>query len=68
MENIRIKVNERKMNSKKLAIHDLREELLPRDRLSSIQEELAGFLVKEAINPDGGCHVACNDLRRHKRS
>ena len=53
MENIRIIVNERKMNIRTLRLHDMREDLLPHDRLEAIQEELAGFLLKDVVNPKG---------------
>ena len=51
MENIRIIVNERRNNLRTLRLHDIREELIPNDRLQAIQEELAGFLMKEVIDP-----------------
>ena len=53
MENIRIIVNERNMNIRTLRLHDMREELLPHDRLEAIQEELAGFLIKDVLNRNG---------------
>jgi hypothetical protein len=34
-------------------IYDMREELLPEDRLQAIQEELSGFLLKEVIDRRG---------------
>ena len=43
MENMRIIVNERRNNLRALRLHDIREDLLPNDRLQAIQEELAGF-------------------------
>ena len=46
-------VNERKMNIRTLRLHDMREELLPHDRLEAIQEELAGFLIKDVLNRNG---------------
>jgi len=49
-------VNERKMNIRTLRLHDMREELLPHDRLEAIQEELAGFLIKDVISPKGAHH------------
>ena len=56
MENIRNIVSERRRNIRTLRLHDIREELLPNDRLEAIQEELAGFLLKEVINPKGPFH------------
>jgi len=53
MENIRKIVSERRMH---IRLYDMREELLPEDRLGAIQEELAGFLVKDVINPKGAYH------------
>jgi hypothetical protein len=40
----------------KQRMYDLREELLPEDRLKAIQEELAGFLLKEVIDRRGEFH------------
>ena len=56
MENIRDIVSRRKMNIRTLRMHDMREELLPVDRLEALQEELAGFLLKHVINPKGEHH------------
>ena len=56
MENIRDIVSGRKRNISTLRMHDMREELLPVDRLEALQEELAGFLVKEVIPPKGPFH------------
>jgi hypothetical protein len=56
MENIRKIVSERRMNMRNVRLHDMREELLPADRLEAIQEELAGFLLKDVINPKGAYH------------
>ena len=56
MENIRDIMSRRKRNISTLRMHDMREELLPNDRLEAIQEELAGFLVKDVINPKGAYH------------
>ena len=56
MENIRIIVNERRKNLRTLRLHDIREEFIPNDRLQALQEELAGFLLKEVIDPKGPFH------------
>ena len=53
MENMRIIVNERRNNLKALRLHELREDLLPNDRLQAIQEELAAFLINQVIDPEG---------------
>ena len=53
MENIRIIVNERRNNIRNLRLRDIREELIPNDRLQALQEEFAGFLMKEVIDPKG---------------
>ena len=58
MENIRNIVSERKRNIRTLRLHDIREELLPNDRLQALQEELAGFFMKEVIDPKGPFHYA----------
>ena len=49
-------VSERRNNITAVRLHDLREDLLPNDRLQAIQEELAGFLLKEVIDPKGPFH------------
>jgi hypothetical protein len=36
---------------------DLREKLLPAQRLRAIQEELAGFLMREVLVPKGEHYV-----------
>ena len=56
MENMRMLVSERRNNITAVRLHDLREDLLPNDRLQAIQEELAGFLLKEVIDPKGPFH------------
>ena len=53
MENIRTIVSERRNNIQAVRLYDLREELLPNDRLQALQEESAGFLIKEVIDPKG---------------
>ena len=53
MENIRIIVTERRNNIQTLRLHNLREDLVPNDRLQALQEELAGFLLKEVVDPKG---------------
>jgi len=58
MENIRTIVSERRNNIQAVRLYDLREELLPNDRLQALQEELAGFLIKEVIDPKGPFHYA----------
>jgi hypothetical protein len=40
-----------------LKMMDLREKLLPFQRLRAIQEELAGFLVREVLDPKGEHYV-----------
>jgi hypothetical protein len=35
----------------------LRETLLPQERIRAIQEELAGFLTREALDPKGEHYV-----------
>jgi len=35
----------------------MRDELLPQDRIKAIQEELAGFFLDHVINPAGEYHV-----------
>ena len=56
MENMRTIVNEWRNSLKAARLHELREDLLPNDRLQAIQEELAGFLINEVINPKGAFH------------
>ena len=56
MENIRIIVTERMNNIQTLRLHNLWEDLLPNDLLQAIQEELAGFLINQVINPKGSFH------------
>ena len=34
-------------------MHAMREKLLPDQRVRAIQEELAGFLLKEVLDPAG---------------
>ena len=41
-----------------LKIDDMREELLPRDRILAIQEEFAGFYLKEVIPETGEFHYS----------
>ena len=36
-----------------MQIDELREKLDPKDRIRAIQEELAGFLLKEVIHKNG---------------
>ena len=38
----------------------MRDELLPHDRIKAIQEELAGFLLREVIDEKGE-HYASDD-------
>jgi len=40
-----------------LKIEKMREQLLPNERVRAIQEELAGFLLKEVIDEKGEYHV-----------
>jgi len=37
-------------------IDEMRDKLLPQSRVKAISEELAGFLLKQAIHPDGEFH------------
>ena len=42
----------------------MRDELLPQDRIRAIQEELAGFFIDHVINKAGEYHVEVQiDLR-----
>jgi hypothetical protein len=42
----------------------MRDELLPRDRIRAIQEELAAFFVQHVISKDGEYHMELQmDLR-----
>ena len=50
---MRIIVNERRNNLKALRLHELREDLLPNDRLQAIQEELAAFFINQVIDLEG---------------
>ena len=36
---------------------EMRQELLPHDRVRAIQEELTGFILDHVIHKDGECHV-----------
>ena len=56
MENIRTIVSEQRNNIPAVRLYNVWEDLLPNDRLQALQEELAGFLVKEVIPPKGPFH------------
>ena len=52
-EYIRELTTERRPDSRTMHIDELREKLDPKDRIRAIQEELAGFLLKEVIAKKG---------------
>ena len=52
-EYIRELTSERRVDSRTLHIHELREKLDLEQRIRAIQEELAGFLLKEVIAKKG---------------
>ena len=54
-EYIRELTSERRVDS--IYIHDLREKLDPEQRIRAIQEEFAGFLLKEVIDERGEYYV-----------
>jgi hypothetical protein len=35
---------------------EMRDRLLPKDRIRALQEEMAGFLLEQVISPDGEYH------------
>ena len=59
-EYIRELTSERRVDS--TYIHDLREKLDPEQRIRAIQEELAGFLLKEVIDQKGEHYVEDEEL------
>jgi len=45
-----------------LKMHDMREKLLPDQRVRAIQEELAGFLLREVLDPAGHHYAEDEEL------
>ena len=61
-EYIRELTSKRRVDSRTLHIHELREKLDPEQRIRAIQEELAGFLLKEVIDKNGEHYVKDDEL------
>jgi hypothetical protein len=40
-----------------IRVYDMREQLLPKDHLQAVQEELAGFLLTKVIAEKGEHHI-----------
>lgn len=52
-ENIRIMTSERSRSERQLWLSEMPDKLIPTDRVRAIQEEIAGFLVDQVIDPKG---------------
>ncbi|XP_044390227.1 uncharacterized protein [Triticum aestivum] len=52
-ENIRMMASERTKSDRQLWFNVVRETLLPKERIRALQEEIAGFLLDQVIDPKG---------------
>jgi len=67
-ENIRRHTSERKASdSVRNATDNLRRRLSPEARFRPIQEELAGFFMREVINPKGEHYTEDEEIYMHTR-
>ena len=66
-ENIRRHTSERKAADINVYRNNLRKKLSPEARFRPIQDELAGFFMREVINPKGEHYTEDEEIYMHTR-